>query len=189
MTWAPVIARIPRSRKSDSVHSLDVVWNPCWVKVRPPTPKSPEVVLVGQVDDVGQVADAGLAHLVLHVEGVLEGGTLAGAGPVPHADHEDLAFALLHLVDRRLEGCRRLGGVARGAHRVGVAVRPESRRGAEVELRAGGVDQVVVVQFAVLAGTGRVGVGELDVGRVGRGSPSGWIAVASACWNPMPLRL
>ena len=62
-----------------------------------------EVVLVGQVDDVGQVPHAGQAHLVLHVERVLEGCALTGAGPVPHPDDEDLTFALLHPGDRSLE--------------------------------------------------------------------------------------
>ena len=124
----------------------------------------PELVLVGQVHDVGQVTDTGLAHLVLDVERVLEGRSLAGTGPVAHPDDEDLTFALLHPLDRRLEGRRRVDCVARGAHRVGVAVGPESGSGTEVELRAGGVDQVVVVQLAVLASPGRVGIDHVDVG-------------------------
>ena len=131
---------------------------------QPADAEVPELVLVGQVDDVGQVTDTGLAHLVLHVERVLEGRSLAGTGPVPHPDDEDLAFTILHPLDRSLEGRRRVDCMARGAHRVGVAVGSESGSGTEVELRAGRVDQVVVVQLAVFAGTGRVGIGDLDVG-------------------------
>ena len=41
-------------------------------------------------------------------------------------------------------------GVAGGAHRQGVAVRSESGGGGEVQLRAGGVDQVVVGQLLTL---------------------------------------
>ena len=44
-----------------------------------------------------------------------------------------------------------------------MAVRPEPRGGAEVELRTSGVDQVVVLELAMLAGTGRIGIGDLDV--------------------------
>src|SRR5665213_417269 len=66
-----------------------------------------QFVLVGQVHDVGKLAHAGLANLVFDVERILEGGTLARARPVPHADHQYLALALLHLGDRCLErgGC------------------------------------------------------------------------------------
>ena len=71
-----------------------------------------EFVLVGQIDDVGQLPDTGLAHLVLHVERVLEGRALAGAGPVPHPDDEDLAFAPLHPGDRPLKRRRRVDGMA-----------------------------------------------------------------------------
>ena len=82
-----------------------------------------QLVLVGQVDDVGQVAHPGLAYLVLDVEGVLEGCALARARPVAHADDQGLVLALLHLGDRCLQRGRRLGGMARGAHREGVAIR------------------------------------------------------------------
>ena len=115
---------------------------------QPADAEVPELVLVGQVDDVGQVADTGLAHLVLHVERVLEGRSLAGAGPMPHPDDEDLTFTVLHPLDRCLEGRRHVDRMARGAHRVGVAVGSESGSDTEVELRAGGVDQEVVVHLA-----------------------------------------
>ena len=44
-----------------------------------------ELVLVGQVDDLGEVAHAASAQLVLDVEGVLERSALAGAGAVTRA--------------------------------------------------------------------------------------------------------
>ena len=127
-----------------------------------------ELVLVGQVHDVGQVAHPGLAYLVLDVEGVLEGGALARACPVAHAHDQGLLLALLHLGDRCLEcgGC--LDSVARGAHGLRVAVRTQAWRGPEVELGSGGVDQVVVGQFAVLTRAIRIRIGQLDIGGVVR---------------------
>jgi len=52
-----------------------------------------EFILVGQLDDVGQVPHAGLAYLVLDVERVLERRALAGAGPMPHPNDEYLMLA------------------------------------------------------------------------------------------------
>ena len=127
-TCAPVIARTPRSRKSDSVHSLRGGLEALLGEGQPADAEVAELVLVGQVDDVGQVAHAGLAQLVLDVEGVLEGRALAGAGAVAHADDEGLALALLHACS--IDACERgrgLDGVTGGAHRVGVAVGTEAR--------------------------------------------------------------
>ena len=67
---------------------------------QPPDAEVAQLVLVGEVDDVGQVAHTGLAHLVLDVEGVLEGRPLARARPVAHADDQGLVLALLHPGDR-----------------------------------------------------------------------------------------
>ena len=108
-----------------------------------------ELVLVGQVDDLGQVAHPGRAELVLDVEGVLECCSLAGAGAVAHADDQPLRLAGAEPVDDLVERGRGLDGVTGGADRPGVAVRSEAGCGLEVELGAGRVDQVVVADQLV----------------------------------------
>jgi hypothetical protein len=69
-----------------------------------------ELVLVAQVDHVGQVPQAAGAQLVLDVEGVLEGRALAGAHPVSYPDHQGLPLAGPQLLDHSGE---RPGGLHR----------------------------------------------------------------------------
>ena len=105
-----------------------------------------QFVLVAQVDHVGQVPQPAGAQLVLDVEGVLERRALAGAHPVPHPDDQGLPLPGPQLPDHAVQRPRRLHRVPGRAHRQGVPVRSQPRGGGEVQLRPGGVDQVVVAQ-------------------------------------------
>ncbi len=98
------------------------------------------------------------AQLELEVHDVLEGRPLTGARTVTCPDQEPLAFALAHAFDRHGQGARGVRGVGLGADRKGVAVGTQPRRGAEIELRAGGVDKVIVV---LATGVARVTAGGL----------------------------
>lgn len=160
-------------------------------KARDPVdPEVAQLVRVGEGDDAGRVPDARLADPVLHVEGILERRALARAGPVTRPDDEDLACTLPHPGDRCLERGRSVGGVGRRAHRVGLAVGAEPGRGPEVEAGAGRVDQVVVVGHPARTGPGRAGSvwAMSTTSRVRDPSPSGRTAVASAWWDPVPVR-
>jgi len=111
-----------------------------------------ELGLVGEVDDLRVVPDARLAQRVVEVEGVFERGALARARAVARADDEAHRPAALELLDGGGQLLGGLGGVRGGAHREGVAgVRAETLGGSEVELRAGGVDEVVVLDRFLLA--------------------------------------
>ena len=119
-----------------------------------------QLVLVAQVDDVGQVPQPAGAQFVLDVEGVLERGALAGAHPVPDPDDQGLPLPGAQLADHPVECPRRLHRVPGSAHRQRVPVRSQPRGGGEVQLRPGGVDQVVVAQPLLL--TLPAGKGVLD---------------------------
>jgi len=119
--------------------------------------------LVGEVDQPRAIADACLAQLVVHVEHVLERRPLAGAGAVPHAHHQGLLLAGLQPFDGGAQRGRRLDGVVGRADADGVpAVRAETGGGPELQLRPGGVDQVVVADPFALPGGGRGGVLHVD---------------------------
>src|ERR1039458_7551448 len=67
-----------------------------------------------------------------------------------------------------IEASSAADAATRRAHRIGVTVGAQPRGGAEIELGAGGVDQVVIGQLPMLTGAGGAGIGHLDVGRVVR---------------------
>ncbi len=115
------------------------------LEVQPAHAEVAQLVLVGEEDHAGTISHAMAAQLMLDIEDILEGRALAGAGAVPHADDQRLVFPALHAVDARAESAGCLDGVVGGADGPAVAsVRPESGCRSEVELRTGGIDQVVV---------------------------------------------
>ena len=123
-----------------------------------------QFVLVADPDEASPVADAGLAKDMFDVVDVFEGGALAGAGSVSRADDERPAFPLAQGLDGLLKLLVRFQGVRGCADRNGVAgVRPEAFGGAEVQLRAGGVDQIIVGDLVLLARPFRGGVLDRDI--------------------------
>ena len=113
---------------------------------------------------LGQVAYALLDQLVLDVEGVLEGGSLARACAVPHADEQGLAFARFEALYDPGELLRGLACMRSCANRPRVPIWAKPWGCGEVQFWPRGVDQVVILQLADFAGAIRVGVAHSHVG-------------------------
>src|ERR1035437_9313287 len=124
-TWACVMAWTPRSRKSDSVQSLLVVSKPRWLKVIPP-PEITEFVFVGQIGDVGELANSRHAKFVLHVEAVFKRRPFTGTRAVSDAHDQTLAFPRPELRDDVVEVLGRFDRVGGCADRDGVGIGTEA---------------------------------------------------------------
>ncbi len=119
-------------------------------------PEVPELVLVGDPDDLCLVAHAAFAQLELEVDDVLERRSLARARAVADSDQECSPLPAAHPLDLLVEPRGGLRGMAGQADREAVA-RIGSQSGGLVEpqRRTGRVDQEVVADL------GRASVGEL----------------------------
>ena len=135
---------MPRSANSDSVKTLLGRDESALLQVQTAHAEVAQFVLVREPPDVGAIANTPPAQLELQVHDVLERRAFAGAGAVTGADEEACALAPRHPFDQLVQSSGRFGRVGFRAHRQAVALGPETRRGAEVELRTGGVDQEVV---------------------------------------------
>jgi hypothetical protein len=130
-----------------------------------------EFVFVGDPLDVGPVAHAARPQFELEVDRIFEGRAFAGAGAVAGADEKALPFAAPHPLDAGIEGAGGLGGMRVGAHRETVAAWAKARRGAEVQFRAGGIDEEVVADLLALAFMAGPRGFDDDVGRRVVGAP------------------
>gem|GEM_PF-5589937 len=99
-----------------------------------------QLVLGGEVDNLGQVAHAGVLKFLLHGERVLEGGALTDAGAVTDAHDKGLRGACLESGDDLGKPGGGIHCIAGRAHRHGeTGIQAEAGRSLEVELGPGGV--------------------------------------------------
>ena len=102
--------------------------------------------LVREVDEVGAVTQATLDQIFVDVRDVLEGRTLACGTGVAGANHQAHPLAQFHPTHMLQVGVARRDGVVEGADRARVPRRwAEARCSGEVQLGAGGNQQVVVM--------------------------------------------
>ena len=125
------------------------------LEVQPTDAEVAELVLVGEVDDLGVGPNTARPELVFDVEGVLERGAFARARAVADTDHEGLLLAGLELGDDLFELACCFLGMAIRADRHRVPVRSESGGRGEVELGPRRVDEVVVLDLLDLPGLAR----------------------------------
>lgn len=85
----------------------------------------------------------------------------AGGGAVADADDQPLVLTGVEPIYHVAQRFGGLGGMRGSADRPGMSLRAEAGCGGEVQLGAGGIDQVVVGECGALALSRRLGIGEL----------------------------